>query len=156
MPRAPTVILDRGIVDEPAPVVLPSERARVLVVDDDEHNLVAISNVLEDLAEIVVARSGEEALRHLLREWNPISGAIIDSPPHKGGQCGGAGSSLTPHSPREGIARRLVLEEPARVLYWQPNCVNRRAGRNLLHIAILATAFPEESWCLRILGRRGS
>jgi len=68
MPRAPTVILDRGIVDEPAPVVLPSERARVLVVDDDEHNLVAISNVLEDLAEIVVARSGEEALRHLLRE----------------------------------------------------------------------------------------
>jgi CheY-like chemotaxis protein len=43
------------------------ERARVLVVDDDERNLLAISTVLEDLADIVVARSGEEALRHLLK-----------------------------------------------------------------------------------------
>ena len=40
---------------------------RVLVVDDDENNLLAISTVLEDIGEIVVARSGEEALRHLLK-----------------------------------------------------------------------------------------
>src|SRR5919112_1799842 len=40
---------------------------RVLVVDDDEKNLLAISTVLEDIGEIVVARSGEEALRHLLK-----------------------------------------------------------------------------------------
>jgi signal transduction histidine kinase len=40
---------------------------RVLVVDDDENNLLAISTVLEDIGEVVVARSGEEALRHLLR-----------------------------------------------------------------------------------------
>ena len=40
---------------------------RVLVVDDDEKNLLAISTVLEDLVEIVVAKSGEEALRQLLR-----------------------------------------------------------------------------------------
>ena len=40
---------------------------RVLVVDDDEHNLLAISTVLEDIGEVVVARSGEEALRHLLK-----------------------------------------------------------------------------------------
>jgi signal transduction histidine kinase len=40
---------------------------RVLVVDDDEKNLLAISTVLEDLGEIVVAKSGEEALRELLR-----------------------------------------------------------------------------------------
>ena len=40
---------------------------RVLVVDDDEKNLLAISTVLEDLGEIVVAKSGEEALRQLLR-----------------------------------------------------------------------------------------
>ena len=40
---------------------------RVLVVDDDEKNLLAISTVLEDIGEVVVARSGEEALRHLLR-----------------------------------------------------------------------------------------
>jgi len=40
---------------------------RVLVVDDDEKNLLAISTVLEDLGEIVIAKSGEEALRELLR-----------------------------------------------------------------------------------------
>ncbi|MDP9086107.1 MAG: response regulator [Pseudomonadota bacterium] len=43
------------------------ERPRVLVVDDDERNLLAIENVLEDVGEVVVARSGEEALRHLLK-----------------------------------------------------------------------------------------
>ncbi|HEX8192938.1 MAG TPA: response regulator [Allosphingosinicella sp.] len=45
----------------------PIDRPRVLVVDDDERNLLAIQNVLEDLGDIVVARSGEEALRHLLK-----------------------------------------------------------------------------------------
>jgi PAS domain S-box-containing protein len=44
-----------------------AERPRVLVVDDDERNLLAIQTVLEDIGEIVVARSGEEALRHLLK-----------------------------------------------------------------------------------------
>jgi PAS domain S-box-containing protein len=39
----------------------------VLLVDDDERNLLAIATVLEDLGEIVSARSGEEALRHLLK-----------------------------------------------------------------------------------------
>jgi signal transduction histidine kinase len=43
------------------------ERARVLLVDDDERNLLAVANVLEDLGEVVLARSGEEALRHLLK-----------------------------------------------------------------------------------------
>jgi signal transduction histidine kinase len=43
------------------------ETPRVLVVDDDENNLLAISTVLEDIGEVVVARSGEEALRHLLK-----------------------------------------------------------------------------------------
>ena len=42
-------------------------RARVLVVDDDVNNLLAITNVLEGVADIVVAKSGEEALRHLLK-----------------------------------------------------------------------------------------
>jgi PAS domain S-box-containing protein len=45
----------------------PGERARVLVVDDDERNLLAIRTVIEDIAEVVTARSGEDALRHLLR-----------------------------------------------------------------------------------------
>jgi signal transduction histidine kinase len=47
-----------------APETLP----RVLVVDDDERNLLAVSNVLEDIGEVVTARSGEEALRHLLKD----------------------------------------------------------------------------------------
>jgi signal transduction histidine kinase len=45
----------------------PAPRARVLVVDDDDHNLLAIRTVLEDIAEVEVASSGEEALRHLLK-----------------------------------------------------------------------------------------
>src|SRR6476659_511993 len=43
------------------------ERPRVLLVDDDERNLLAVQSILEDLGEIVPARSGEEALRHLLK-----------------------------------------------------------------------------------------
>ena len=43
------------------------QRARVLLVDDDERNLLAVQSILEDLAEVVSARSGEEALRHLLK-----------------------------------------------------------------------------------------
>lgn len=46
---------------------LEIERARVLVVDDDERNLLALQTVLEDLGEVVLARSGEGALRHLLK-----------------------------------------------------------------------------------------
>jgi PAS domain S-box-containing protein len=52
---------------EPQTAELGDERARVLLVDDDERNLLAIATVLEDLGEIVAARSGEEALRHLLK-----------------------------------------------------------------------------------------
>jgi PAS domain S-box-containing protein len=43
------------------------ERPRVLVVDDDERNLLAIQTVLEDVGEVITARSGEEALRFLLK-----------------------------------------------------------------------------------------
>ena len=66
----------KGQIGE-APVAVPpdeepidppeSDRARVLLVDDDERNLMAVANVLEDLGEVVLARSGEEALRHLLK-----------------------------------------------------------------------------------------
>jgi len=63
----PPMIDDLG---EPLPFALgdeQEERPRVLVVDDDERNLLAIENVLEDVGEVVIARSGEEALRHLLK-----------------------------------------------------------------------------------------
>ncbi len=49
------------------PDLAGEERARILVVDDDERNLLALQTVLEDVAEVVLARSGEEALRQLLR-----------------------------------------------------------------------------------------
>ncbi len=50
---------------EPPPE--PAWRPRVLIVDDDERNLLATRTVLEDIAEVVTARSGEEALRQLLQ-----------------------------------------------------------------------------------------
>ncbi|MGN6819271.1 MAG: response regulator [Sphingomonas sp.] len=68
VPISPTIVVSPAAIEPSHPQPLPVEPARVLVVDDDERNLIAITNVLEDLAEIVVARSGEEALRHLLRE----------------------------------------------------------------------------------------
>ena len=43
------------------------ERPSVLLVDDDERNLLAVKSILEDLGDVVTARSGEEALRHLLK-----------------------------------------------------------------------------------------
>lgn len=42
--------------------------ARILLVDDDERNLLALSEVLEPVAQVVCATSGRDALRHLLRE----------------------------------------------------------------------------------------
>ena len=60
--------------DNPAPSAVPDDpvgdaavRPRVLLVDDDERNLLAVATVLEDLGDVVLARSGEDALRHLLR-----------------------------------------------------------------------------------------
>ena len=57
----------RPLEPSAVPTRLPSDRARVLLVDDDERNLLAVQSVLEDLGEVVLARSGEEALRHLLK-----------------------------------------------------------------------------------------
>ena len=45
----------------------PEHRPCVLLVDDDERNLLAVQSILEDLGDVVTARSGEEALRHLLK-----------------------------------------------------------------------------------------
>ncbi len=44
------------------------QRTRILLVDDDKRNLLALSEVLDDLADVVCAASGEEALRFLLKE----------------------------------------------------------------------------------------
>src|SRR5881392_4070880 len=61
--------LPRALPTEAEPPPVPeADRARVLLVDDDERNLLAVATVLEDLGEVVLARSGEEALRHLLKD----------------------------------------------------------------------------------------
>ncbi len=57
----------RRTKEEAAVAESRSELARVLLVDDDERNLLALKTVLEDLGDVVLARSGEEALRHLLK-----------------------------------------------------------------------------------------
>jgi CheY-like chemotaxis protein len=62
--EAAAELMDPSAAAAPPPRVEP---ARILVVDDDQRNLFAIQNVLEDLGEIVVAASGEEALKWLLR-----------------------------------------------------------------------------------------
>ncbi|TIT58474.1 MAG: response regulator, partial [Mesorhizobium sp.] len=41
---------------------------RVLAVDDDERNLLAIEEVLDGVGQVICAKSGEEALRFLLKE----------------------------------------------------------------------------------------
>src|SRR3569623_2016912 len=45
-----------------------SSRPRVLVVDDDERNLQALSEVLDPIARVVTATSGRKALRALLKD----------------------------------------------------------------------------------------
>ncbi len=62
---------DKTVPMEPRehPIAEPMPKARILVVDDDERNAFAITTALEDLGQIlVVARSGEEALKQLLRQ----------------------------------------------------------------------------------------
>ncbi len=69
------VSMNRPVGDIPSPAAdepeasdaASEDRARVLLVDDDERNLLAVQSILEDLGEVVPARSGEEALRHLLK-----------------------------------------------------------------------------------------
>ena len=56
-----------SVAGKPRAAQKAGERARVLLVDDDERNLLAVATVLEDLGEMVLARSGDEALRHLLK-----------------------------------------------------------------------------------------
>jgi PAS domain S-box-containing protein len=54
-------------VQAAAPAPLPEALARILIVDDDDHNLFAMEKVLEDIGQVVTARSGEEALKQLLQ-----------------------------------------------------------------------------------------
>ena len=56
-----------GKEKQPA-LVAGAAEARILVVDDDERNLLAIGEVLEGVGNVVCANSGEEALRFLLKD----------------------------------------------------------------------------------------
>ncbi|WP_293990055.1 response regulator [Sphingomonas sp.] len=53
----------------PYPDVRPdSDAAKILVIDDDDRNLLALSEVLAPIAEVATAASGRDALRLLLRD----------------------------------------------------------------------------------------
>ena len=67
MNRPVTEIPAQLRVETEVPGAVEADRPRVLLVDDDERNLLAVQSILEDIGEIVTARSGEEALRHLLK-----------------------------------------------------------------------------------------
>jgi signal transduction histidine kinase/DNA-binding response OmpR family regulator len=62
------------IPGRPAEPVAPAQvgdvpKAKILIVDDDERTTLAVSTVLEDLGQtLVVAHSGEEALKYLLHD----------------------------------------------------------------------------------------
>lgn len=56
----------KGIAVGKASRAKASDRVRILLVDDDERNLLALGQVLEDLAEVVSVTSGRDALRKLL------------------------------------------------------------------------------------------
>jgi PAS domain S-box-containing protein len=64
----PAATRDRAdTVSEPVPGAEPDYRARILIVDDDEHNLYAMERVLEDVGDVVTVRSGQDALKQLLQ-----------------------------------------------------------------------------------------
>jgi PAS domain S-box-containing protein len=54
-------------VPSQASAPVPELPARILLVDDDDHNLFAMEKVLEDIGQVVSAKSGEEALKQLLQ-----------------------------------------------------------------------------------------
>ena len=60
--------IDRPVTPSTAKLPEAERPARILIVDDDERNLLALTTVLEEVAEVVTATSGEEALRHLLKD----------------------------------------------------------------------------------------
>jgi signal transduction histidine kinase len=52
----------------PLPDLATDRTAKILIVDDDERNLLALTQVLEPLAQVVTATSGKNALRALLKD----------------------------------------------------------------------------------------
>jgi signal transduction histidine kinase len=67
VPKGEQLVLRASDLEAPEPDAPP--RAKVLIVDDDERNAFAACQAQEELGhELIVARSGEEALRHLLFE----------------------------------------------------------------------------------------
>lgn len=66
------------MVSQPGLEAIPesAQRPRVLLVDDDERNLLALSEVLDPIATVVTATSGRKALRELLK--NEFAVILLD------------------------------------------------------------------------------
>ena len=69
---APAPLLGDAVEEEES-----IDRPRVLIVDDDERNLLALKTVVEEVADAVVASSGEEALRQLLKASYGQKSALV-------------------------------------------------------------------------------
>src|SRR5258706_3674222 len=52
----------------PQDLFVPQNAIKILLVDDTPENLISLEAALENLGEVVLARSGKEALRHLLED----------------------------------------------------------------------------------------
>ena len=53
--------------EQPPASLDETPKAKILIVDDDERTALAVATVLEELGQtLVIAHSGEAALRHLL------------------------------------------------------------------------------------------
>jgi len=58
------------------PTLKASPKTRILIVDDDDRNLLALSEVLSPIAEVMTASSGKDALRLLLK--NDFAVILLD------------------------------------------------------------------------------
>ena len=58
---------------------IEADRPRVLLVDDDERNLLAVQSVLEDLGEVVAAHSGEVSFARRVLTC-PATGCLANTP----------------------------------------------------------------------------
>jgi PleD family two-component response regulator len=93
-------------------------KARILIVDDDERNAFAAVEALADLGhDLVVARSGEEALKKLLVEEFALILLDLHMPGMDGYETAALVRTRSSSSPRSTATRR-TSSRPTRLVRW--------------------------------------